>query len=132
MYVNPNIEQSENPIQLLLPRRSFLLEHLQTNTHVMIDILQKQSVDLTDFVVRAELHGSDSIDMIFYFGEQIVPTSNESTLVLIVDHVQFIGLPLLSHLYKKQCTVRKATSLASNMKLSSNQRFISDHVTRLV
>ena len=45
-----------------------------------------------------EFHGSDTVDVFLHFIEEIVPASDQTTLVLVVDHLQFIRLPNLAHL----------------------------------
>lgn len=50
------------------------------------------------FVVRRQFHSSNGINMLFNFVEKIIPSSDNLTLVLIVDEIQFIALPRFTNL----------------------------------
>lgn len=38
-------------------------------------------------VVRRELHGGDTVDVLFDLVEEVIPTSDQATLVLVVNQV---------------------------------------------
>jgi hypothetical protein len=49
----------------------------------------------------AKFHGSHTVDVLFHFVEEIIPTTDQATFVLVADHLQLIGLPNLTHLRVK-------------------------------
>ncbi len=49
-------------------------------------------------VVRAESHGSETVDVFFELVEEILPSLDEFGLVLIVDQLDLVDLPRLAHL----------------------------------
>lgn len=49
-------------------------------------------------VIRRQLHSRDAVDMFLDFGEQIIPSSDDTTLVLIVDQVKLIAVPYITNL----------------------------------
>ncbi len=51
--------------------------------------------------IRRKFHGCDWVDVLLDFGEEVVPTSDQSALVLVVDQVQLIHLPGFSYLYRR-------------------------------
>lgn len=53
---------------------------------------------MTHLVVWRQLHGSNAVDVFLHLVEQIVPTTNQATFVLIVYQLQFVRLPHFTHL----------------------------------
>lgn len=49
-------------------------------------------------VVWGEFHGRHAVDVLLDLGEQIVPASDQATLVLVVDQLQLIAPPNLTDL----------------------------------
>ena len=49
-------------------------------------------------IIRGQFHGSDAVDVFLQLIEQVIPASNDTTLILIVNQVQFIGTPNICHL----------------------------------
>ena len=45
-----------------------------------------------------ELHGGDTVDVFLHLVEEVVPATDQSTLELVVDHLQLVRLPHLTHL----------------------------------
>jgi hypothetical protein len=41
----------------------------------------------TNLVVRRQFHCSNTVDVFFNFGKQVIPATDESTLVLIIDEI---------------------------------------------
>lgn len=68
-------------VEAVFPRRSFLFEHL---------------------VVRREFHSRERVEVFATFRKEVVPTSNESCLVLIVDKVESVVCPSLLDLLLRQ------------------------------
>ena len=56
-------------------------------------------------VVRGQLHSADTVDVFSDSVKEIIPAFNESTLVLVVDQLQLISVPNLTHLeeFMKEC-----------------------------
>lgn len=53
---------------------------------------------LAYLVVWGEFHGRHAVDVLLDLGEQIVPASDQATLVLVVDQLQLIAPPYLTDL----------------------------------
>lgn len=43
--------------------------------------------------------------MLLDFVEKVIPSTNQTTLVLVIDQIQFIGVPHFSYLKKKMFKV---------------------------
>lgn len=54
--------------------------------------------ECTHLEVWGQLHGSDAVDVFLDLGEEVIPSSDEATLVLVVDKVQLIASPNLADL----------------------------------
>lgn len=52
----------------------------------------------TNLIIRRQFHSSNAVDVLLDFVEEVVPTSNDLALVLVVDKVQLIALPRFSNL----------------------------------
>jgi len=63
----------------------------------------------TDLVVGRQLHCRDTVDVFLDPREQVVPTSNQSTLVLIVDQIQLVRLPHLANLHRRDTQAHVST-----------------------
>ena len=57
-----------------------------------------QSTDCTHLIIWRQFHSHDTVDVFLYFGEEVVPSSDQATSVLIADQVQLIASPDLTHL----------------------------------
>ena len=49
-------------------------------------------------VIRRELHGGHAVDVLFDLVEEVVPATDQATLVLIVNQVQLVSVPHFSYL----------------------------------
>lgn len=61
-------------------------------------------------VIRRQLHGGHTVDVFFDFVEEVVPASNQPTLVLIVDQVQLIRVPHFTNLCRRNSEVLVTSS----------------------
>ena len=77
LNVDPHIKESIDPVQSIFPGHGVVFKHLE---------------------VGRELHCGHGIDVLLDLVEEIIPAADETTLVLVVDQVKFIGHPGLSHL----------------------------------
>jgi len=57
---------------------------------------------ITDLEVRGQLHGSDRVDVLLNLCEQVVSTSDDLALVLVVDQLQLVTLPYTSHTWEEE------------------------------
>ena len=55
-------------------------------------------MSFTHLVERGQLHSSDTVDVLLDLGEEVLPSANESALLLILNHFQFVRLPRFAHL----------------------------------
>ena len=49
-------------------------------------------------VVWGELHCWDTVDVLLDFGKQVIPATDDTAFVLVINQLQFIALPHISHL----------------------------------
>ena len=56
------------------------------------------SWDVTYLIVRRELHCGHTVDVFLDLVEEVIPSFDESDLVLVVDQVQFVAAPHFAHL----------------------------------
>ena len=61
--------------------------------------MERSSITLY-LVVGGEFHGCHGVQVLLALGEQVVPSTDDAALVLIVDHLQLVGLPRLPDLQK--------------------------------
>lgn len=53
-------------------------------------------------VIRRQFHCRHTVDVFLDLVEEVIPTSDDATLVLVVDKIKFIALPDISHLPEKK------------------------------
>jgi hypothetical protein len=56
------------------------------------------SILLKHLIIRREFHGGEGVKVLSAFREEIIPGLDQSTFALIVDEVENIICPSLSHL----------------------------------
>jgi len=74
LNIDPYVEQDMNSIETIFPGRSLFFKHL---------------------VVWRELHSRERVEVLAALREEIVPTSNQPSLVLIIDEVESVVRPSL-------------------------------------
>ena len=79
----------------------------------------------TYLVVRGQLHGRDTVDVLLDLVEEVVPAADQATLVLVVDQVQLVCVPHLADLDGDIRSNVKRDSLWSALTLVP----CSDHYT---
>ena len=63
----------------------------------------------THLVVWGQLHSGHAVDVLLDLVEEVIPASDQATLVLVVDQVQLVRVPHLTDL---------DTEIPSNVKIS--------------
>lgn len=58
----------------------------------------KINVDSHYLVVWRKLHCRYTVDVLFDLVEEVIPTTNQTAFVLIVNQVQLIGVPYFTYL----------------------------------
>lgn len=64
-------------------------------------------------VVWRQLHSRHAVNVLFYFVEKVIPSTNQTTFILVIDQVQFVGVPHFSYLKKKNVQDTAPTQLQS-------------------
>ena len=75
--IYPDIKEGIDPVQSVFPSHGIVLKHLE---------------------VGGQLHGGHGVDVFFDLVEEVVPATDQATLVLVVNQVKLIGHPGLTHL----------------------------------
>lgn len=95
-----------NSIKTVFPGRSLFFEHL---------------------VVWRKLHSRERVEVLAAFREEIVPTSNETSLVLIVDEVESVIRPSLLDLFEHASAPDSKREIESKVWTNLFQEFLESH-----